>query len=220
MKQDALKQLAAQAALSWVPKQAIVGVGTGSTVNYFIDALAVLKGQIETTVASSEETARRLKALHLPVSDLNHVNGIDVYIDGADEANSHLYLIKGRGGALTREKILATAAKQFICIIDKSKQKAVLGQDSPIPVEVLPMARSLVAREIVRLGGDPVYRQGYLTDNGNVILDVYNLKTTDPVALETQLKMITGVVDNGLFALRPADILLVASETGIETIKR
>lgn len=217
MPQDDLKKAAAQAALKYIPKGATLGVGTGSTVNFFIDALAAIKGTLEGAVASSIETEQRLKALHIPVYDLNSVQSIDVYIDGADEANEHHYLIKGRGGALLREKIIATVAKQFVCIIDASKQVSVLGENAPIPVEVIPMARSYVARQMVKLGGDPVYREGFKTDNGNVILDVYNLKALNPVQLEQTLKNITGVVENGIFAHRPADVLLVASEQGIMT---
>jgi ribose 5-phosphate isomerase A len=217
MNQDDLKKAAAEAALKYVPNGATVGVGTGSTVKFFIEALASIKGKIEGTVASSVATEQQLKALHIPVYDLNAVHSVDVYVDGADEANLHHYLIKGRGGALVREKIIATVAKQFICIIDDSKKVHVLGEKSPIPVEVVPMARSYVARQIVKLGGDPVYREGFKSDNGNVILDVYNLKALNPVALEKDLKNITGVVDTGIFAQRTADVVLVATPNGIET---
>lgn len=219
MNPESLKQQAAQAALAYVPQGAVVGVGTGSTVKYFIEGLGLIKGRIEGSIASSEETAQRLKALHIPVYDLNTVDHVDVYVDGADEANGHLYLIKGRGGALVREKIIATLAKQFICIVDVSKKVSVLGENAPIPIEVIPMARSMVARELVKLGGDPVYREGFRSDNGNVILDVYNLKILDPLALEQTLKNLTGVVDCGIFAKRPADVLLIANSQGVDTIR-
>ncbi len=217
MSQDDLKKSAAEAALKYIKQGATIGVGTGSTVKFFIEALAHIKGNIEGAIASSLETEQRLKALHIPVHDLNSANTVDVYIDGADEANEHRYLIKGRGGALLREKIIATVAKQFVCIIDASKRVTVLGEAAPIPVEVAPMARSYVARQLVKLGGDPVYREGYKTDNGNVILDVYNLKALDPIKLESTIKNITGVIESGIFAHRPADVLLVATERGIET---
>lgn len=217
MNQDALKQAASQAALRYVQQGQVVGVGTGSTINFFIEALATIKGRLEGTVASSNATAERLKALHIPVYDLNAVNGVDIYIDGTDEINAHRYLIKGLGGALTREKILAVNAKQFICIADQSKKVDILGVQSPVPIEVIPMARGYVARELVRLGADPVYREGFKTDNGNIILDAYNLKILNPVELEQTLKAITGVVDNGIFAKRPADVALIATAQGIET---
>jgi len=218
MTQDELKKQAAAAALEYVKQDSVVGVGTGSTVNFFIELLASKKGMIEGTVASSQETEKRLKELHIPVFDLNAVNNVSVYIDGADEATDNLYLIKGLGGALTREKIIATASKQFICIIDQSKKVDVLGTKSPIPVEVIPMARGLVARQIVKLGGDPIYRESYLTDNGNIILDVHNLHILDAVDMENKIKMITGVVDCGIFANRPADVLLVADDDKVTTI--
>jgi len=217
MSQEQLKKSAAEAALKYITQGAVVGVGTGTTIKYFIDALATIKHKLEGTVASSIETEQLLKAYHIPVYDLNSVSSLDVYVDGADEATPHHYLIKGRGGALLREKIIATVAKQFICIIDESKKVDVLGDVAPIPVEVVPMARSYVARQIVKLGGDPVYREGYKTDNGNVILDVYNLKALEPVKLEQTLKNITGVVENGIFAHRPANVLLVATKQGVET---
>lgn len=217
MQQEDLKKIAAETAIKYVTDGATVGVGTGSTVKYFIDALAKIKGKIEGTVASSLETERLLKAHYIPVYDLNAVHSVDVYVDGADEATLHHHLIKGRGGALLREKIIATVAKQFVCIIDESKKVDILGEAAPIPVEVAPMARSYVARQIVKLGGDPVYREGYKTDNGNMILDVYNLKALEPVKLEQILKNITGVVENGIFAHRPCDVLLVATKQGIET---
>jgi ribose 5-phosphate isomerase A len=216
MSPEDLKKSAAEAALQYIKPEMVVGVGTGSTVKYFIDALAGIKHTLEGTVASSLETEQLLKAHHIPVYDLNAMPTVDVYVDGADEANAHHYLIKGRGGALLREKIIATVAKQFICIVDESKKVEMLGEKAPVPVEVFPMARSYVAREIVKLGGDPIYREGYKTDNGNVILDVFNLKMTDPVLLEKTLKNITGVAENGIFAQRPADVLLVATKQGIK----
>ncbi len=218
MNQDEMKKAVAKAALHYVEQDTIVGVGTGSTVNFFIEELASIKNRIEGAVASSVATEQLLKARGIRVYDLNAVNQVAVYIDGADEANQHLYLIKGRGGALTREKIIAAAAKKFVCIIDQSKKVDVLGNESPVPVEVIPMARGYVARQLVKLGGDPIYREGFKTDNGNIILDVYNLKILQPVQLEATLKNITGVVDNGIFAKRGADVLLVATRNGIETI--
>lgn len=218
MNQDQMKQAAARAALNYVIKDGIIGIGTGSTVNFFIDALATIKNSIESTVASSETTAKKLKALHIPVVELNSVNQVDVYIDGADEFNEHHYLIKGGGGALTREKIIATAAKQFVCMVDKTKKVELLGADHPVPVEVIPMARSFVARQIVKLGGDPVYREKFTTDNGNIILDVYSLKILEPLKWEQTLKNIPGVVENGIFAHRPADILLFSTETGVKIL--
>lgn len=219
MNTDDLKRQVAQAVLPYIDEDIIVGVGTGSTVNYFIDALATIKHKIEGTVASSIATANRLKALHIPVFELNTVNSIPVYVDGADEANTDLQLIKGGGGALTREKILAAEAKRFICIIDINKKVDILG-GFPLAVEVIPMARSYVAREIVKLGGDPVYREGFVTDNGNIILDIYNLKILEPLKLEVELNNIVGIVCNGLFARRGADLLLVANQHGIDMLKR
>lgn len=216
-KQDTLKQRVALAALEYIQPDMIVGIGTGSTTNFFIEALAAKKGQIEGTVASSIASAKKLKALNIPVYELTAVNKLDIYIDGADECTEHKMLIKGGGGALTREKILAANAKQFICIVDNSKQVGVLGK-FPLPIEVIPMARSYVAREIVKLGGSPEYREGFITDNGNIILDVHNLKILNPVELEHTLNQITGVVTNGLFAKRPADQLLIASDSGIRKI--
>jgi ribose 5-phosphate isomerase A len=216
-KQDTLKQQVAAAALEYIQPDMIVGVGTGSTTNFFIEALAAKKGQIEGTVASSIASANKLKAHNIPVYELTAVNRLDIYIDGADECTKHKMLIKGGGGALTREKILAANAKQFICIVDNSKQVGVLG-NFPLPIEVIPMARSYVAREIVKLGGAPEYRDGFTTDNGNIILDVHNLKILNPVELEYTLNQITGVVTNGLFAKRPADQLLVATDAGINKI--
>lgn len=218
MNQNDLKKQAAEAALKYLPKNGVLGVGTGSTVNFFIDALAMVKNQIEFTIASSNATAERLKAHHIPVADLNSVNSVDVYIDGADEANQHRYLIKGHGGALTREKIIAVVAKKFICIIDQSKEVAVLGENISVPIEVIPMARGYVSRELVKLGGTPVYREGFKTDNGNIIIDVFNLKIINPVDMEQRIKDMTGVVENGIFAKRPADILLVAYEKGVATL--
>ena len=223
MTQDELKQAVGQAAveilLPTLEDKSIIGVGTGSTANCFIDALARHKGFFDGAVASSDATAERLKAHGIPVYDLNSVHQLDYYVDGADETNRHLELIKGGGAALTREKIVAAVAKTFICIADASKLVPVLGA-FPLPVEVIPMARSHVARELVKLGGDPVYREGVLTDNGNVILDVHNLSITDPVKLEADINAIVGVVTNGLFAARPADLLLLGTAEGVKTLKR
>lgn len=219
MSQDDLKKACAEAAIAYITEDSIVGVGTGSTTNYFIDALANIKHKIEGAVASSEASAERLKAHGIAVFDLNAVNEVPVYVDGADEANEHLALIKGGGGALTREKIIAAVAEKFVCIADCSKKVDVLGR-FPLPVEVIPMARSYVARQLVKLGGDPVYREGFLTDNGNIILDVYNMSIVNPVAMERDINNITGVVTNGLFARRPADILLLADKSGVQTLTR
>ena len=213
MNQDQLKQAVAQAAVEYVPYDAILGVGTGSTVNYFIDALAPIKNKIKAAVSSSEESTKRLQALGIEVVNLNSVSGLSVYIDGADEITEHKHMIKGGGAALTREKIVAACAKKFVCIVDHSKQVDVLGK-FPLPIEVIPMARSYVARELVKLGGMPEYREGVVTDNGNVILDVHKLKILDPVKLEQQLNQIAGVVTNGLFAQRGADVVLVGQKTG------
>lgn len=215
--QDELKRQAAEAALDFIEPNTIVGVGTGSTVNYFIDALAARKHDLEGAVSSSEASTARLKAHGIEVLELNHVADLPVYIDGADEIDAHLRMVKGGGGALTREKIIAAVADKFICIVDSSKVVGRLGA-FPIPVEVVPMARSYVAREIVKLGGDPVWRQGVTTDNGNVILDVHNFDIVDPVQLEQQLNGIVGVVTNGLFAQRGADIALIAGSNGIEKV--
>ena len=217
MTQDEKKKAAAQAALKYVKKDTIVGVGTGSTVNYFIDALEDIKRDIQGAVSSSEASTERLKAMGIEVFDLNSVDKFDIYVDGADEITKHKHMIKGGGAALTREKIVAAVAETFICIIDDTKQVPMLGQ-FPLPVEVIPMARSYVAREIVKLGGDPAYRQGVVTDNGNVILDVHNLTILNPVELERQLNAIVGVVTNGLFANRGADIVLIGTNDGVETI--
>lgn len=219
MTQDSLKKAAAEAAIAYVTEDIIVGVGTGSTTNFFIDALATIKHKIEGTVASSDASAERLKSHGIAVFDLNTVDEVPIYIDGADEANDHLALIKGGGGALTREKIIAAVAEKFICIADKSKKVDILGR-YPLPIEVIPMARSHVARQLVKLGGDPVYRQGFTTDNGNIILDVHNMNIVNPVAMEKDINNITGVVANGLFAMRPADVLLLGHENGVETITR
>ena len=220
MTQDELKQAVAKAALDYVESKLeddmIIGVGTGSTANFFIEELGKINDRLEGAVASSEETAKRLKAQNISVYDLNTAGRIAIYVDGADESNAHLQLIKGGGAALTREKILAAASKEFVCIADVSKMVAVLGE-FPLPVEIIPMARSYVGREIVKLGGDPVYREGCLTDNGNIILDVYNLEILDPRKLERDLNQIAGVVTNGIFAERGADILLLGNENGVET---
>lgn len=218
MNQDEKKRAAALAAVSYVMNDSIVGVGTGSTVNYFIDALAKVKHKIAGAVSSSDASSSRLKTLGIEVFDLNSISGFDIYVDGADEITQHKHMIKGGGAALTREKIVAAVAKQFICIVDDSKQVPVLGK-FPLPVEVIPMARSYVAREIVKLGGDPVYRQGVITDNGNVILDVHNLTILNPTELEAQLNSIVGVVTNGLFAHRGADIVLVADDFDVKTLE-
>ncbi|WP_287962636.1 ribose-5-phosphate isomerase RpiA [Alcanivorax sp.] len=213
MNQDVLKKQVAEAALRFVPEGDIIGVGTGSTANFFIDALATLKDRIKGTVASSEATAERLKQHGIEVFSLNDVGSLSVYVDGADEVNQHREMIKGGGGALTREKIVAAMAKEFICIVDGSKQVNRLGA-FPLPIEVIPMARSYVARKLVALGGQPQYREGFLTDNGNIILDVHNLDISNPIELETTLNNIVGVVTNGLFAKRPADIVLVGEKSG------
>ncbi|TSA23000.1 MAG: ribose-5-phosphate isomerase RpiA [Betaproteobacteria bacterium] len=216
MTQDELKQAVARAALAHIPS-GIIGVGTGSTANHFIDALASIKGRIDGAVASSNATAERLKKHGIPVLDLNSVGEMEVYVDGADEITRFGAMIKGGGGALTREKIVAACAKKFICIADDSKLVDVLGA-FPLPVEVIPMARSYVARRLVKLGGNPVLREGFTTDNGNVILDVHGLRILDPVALETAINQIVGVVTNGLFAQRGADIFLMGTKDGVQTI--
>jgi ribose 5-phosphate isomerase A len=218
MTQDEMKKSAAIKAVEFIKDDTIVGVGTGSTVNYFIDALASIKDKIKGAVSSSEESSKRLMNHGIEVFDLNSVDVLDIYVDGADEITKHMSMIKGGGAALTREKIVAAVAKQFICIADDSKQVEVLG-NFPLPVEVIPMARSYVARELVKLGGDPMYRQGVITDNGNVILDVHNLSIIDPKKIESEINAIVGVVTNGLFACRGADILVLASESGVEVIK-
>ena len=214
--QDARKRAAAEAALAHLPKGGVLGVGTGSTVNFLIDLLPQL--QLEAAVSSSQATTDRLKKLGIEVVEMNQVGSLDAYVDGADEIDRHLHMIKGGGGALTREKIVASIAKKFVCIVDESKWVGQLGRAFPLPVEVIPMARSAVARQLVVLGGDPVYRQGFITDNGNVILDVHNLNIMNPIELEGMLNNIAGVVCNGLFARRPADVALVASADGVKTV--
>ncbi len=205
---EAGKRAAAEKAIQFIEEDTIIGVGTGSTVNYFIAALQPIKQKIEGAVASSIATADQLKAMGIPLLDLNSVSTLALYVDGADEINPAKQMIKGGGGALTREKIIATVAKKFVCIVDVSKQVDILGA-FPVAVEVIPMARSYVARQIVQLGGDPVYREGFVTNNGNIILDVYNLKLLDPKSIEEKLKSIVGVVESGIFAKRTADVVIV-----------
>lgn len=214
---DALKKIAAEAAMEYVKDDMIVGVGTGSTVQYFIDALQSMKHRIEGAIASSVATANKLKSLSIPLIDLNSVIDLPLYVDGADEVNANKQMIKGGGGALTREKIIATIAKKFVCIADEAKFVDLLGS-FPVSIEVIPMARSYVARQIVQLGGDPVYREGFVTDNGNVILDVFNLKLLEPRAMEEKLKNIVGVVENGIFAKRTADVVLLGTENGVKKV--
>lgn len=218
MTQDDKKKAAAYAALEYVERDTIVGVGTGSTVNHFIDALATIKHDIVGVVSSSEASTTKLKEYGIDVFDLNEVSELSVYVDGADEINKYNHMIKGGGAALTREKIVSAVADKFICIVDDTKNVDVLG-DFPLPVEVIPMARSYVARELVKLGGDPVYREGVITDNGNVILDVHNMQIAEPLTLENQINSIVGVVTNGLFANRAADVVLVGAEDGVKTLK-
>lgn len=215
--QDEMKKMAAQKALEFIEDDTIVGVGTGSTVNHFIDALATIKHKIVGAVSSSESSTERLKAHGIEVFNLNDIDDLSVYVDGADEITPHLHMIKGGGAALTREKIVSAVAKKFVCIADSSKQVDILG-NFPLPVEVIPMARSYVARELVKLGGDPAYRQGIVTDNGNVILDVHNLSIIDPIKLENQINAIVGVVTNGLFAERGANTLIIGSPDGAKII--
>jgi ribose 5-phosphate isomerase A len=217
MKQEQLKQEVARAALEFVERDTVIGVGTGSTVNCFIDALADSKIRIEAAVSSSDATTRRLQDHGIKVLDLNQAGGLELYVDGADEFDAHRRLIKGGGGALTREKIVAAASRQFICIVDESKRAGVLGS-FPLPIEVIPMARSLVARKLVGLGGQPEWREGFTTDNGNWILDVHNLDLVDPVAMERSINDLPGVVTCGLFAIRPADLVLVAGPSGVTRI--
>lgn len=219
MSQNEAKRLAAEKAIEYVEDDMIVGVGTGSTVAFFIDALARIKHRIAGTVSSSDQSTERLRAHGIEVMELNNTGDLALYVDGADECDPHKRLIKGGGAALTREKIVAAVARTFICIADGSKLVPVLGE-FPLPVEVIPMARSHVARQLVKLGGDPVYREGVLTDNGNVILDVHNMSITDPVKLEADINAIVGVVTNGLFAARPADLLLLGTAEGVKTLKR
>ncbi len=217
MSQDKKKKSVAEAALEYVNQGDIVGVGTGSTANFFIDALAGIKGRIDGAVASSEATANRLKSHGIQVLDLNAVNAVPVYVDGADEATKHRHLIKGGGGALTREKIVAAVADKFVCIIDDTKMVDRLGA-YPLPVEVIPLARSYVGRRIRSLGGNPEWRKDFVTDNGNVILDVKNLDIVNPPEFESELNQITGVVTNGLFARSPADVLLIGTDDGVDTV--
>lgn len=219
MNQDSRKQRAAEAALEYVEDGAVVGVGTGSTVNYFIEALASLRHRIAGAVSSSVASTQRLEAHGIPVLDLNATGELGVYVDGADEATRALHLIKGGGGALTREKIVAACSRSFVCIVDDQKLVERLGR-FPLPVEVIPMARGHVARQLVRLGGEPALRAGFVTDNGNHILDVRNLAIDDPVALETEINQIAGVVTVGLFARRPADVLLVGTAADVVTLAR
>jgi ribose 5-phosphate isomerase A len=219
MNADEKKKAAAAAALDFVEADMVVGVGTGSTANHFIELLAKVKGKIDGAVASSKATEARLKQAGIAVLDPNAAGELPLYVDGADEATEHRHLIKGGGGALTREKIVAATAERFVCIVDDSKLVGRLGK-FPLPIEVVPMARSYVARQVVLLGGQPAWRQGFTTDNGNVILDVHNLEILDPVELESKLDHIAGVVTNGLFARRPADILLVATDSGVRKITK
>jgi ribose 5-phosphate isomerase A len=217
--QDELKQAVAQEAIKHVVEDAVIGVGTGSTANFFIDELAKIKNRISGAVASSDRSAERLKGHGIRLFDLNSVNELPVYIDGADEITEHLAMIKGGGGALTREKIVAAVAKKFVCIVDESKLVPVLGK-FPLPVEVIPMARAYVARQMVKLGGQPQLREGLTTDNGNIVLEVRGLSILNPVELETSINNITGVVANGLFARRGADVLLLGTKSGVKTIAR
>jgi ribose 5-phosphate isomerase A len=218
MSSEEMKKRAAEAALKYVEEETVVGVGTGSTVNYFIDALARIKHQIEGAVASSEVTAQRLKACKVPVLDLNAAGPLPLYVDGADEVDRHLRMIKGGGGALTREKIIAAASEKFVCIADQSKLVDVLGA-FPLPVEVIPMARSYVGRELLKRGGQPVLRENFVTDNGNLILDVYNLQILEPAKLEAEWNNIPGIVTVGLFAQRPADVLLLGTVEGVQVLE-
>jgi ribose 5-phosphate isomerase A len=217
MTQDQMKKNAAWAALDYVPRHTIVGVGTGSTVNHFIDALASIKSEIKGAVSSSVQSTEKMRALGIEVLDLNDVDSFSVYVDGADEINAAKHMIKGGGAALTREKIVAAVAEKFICIVDSSKQVEVLGK-FPLPVEVIPMARNYVARELTKLGGRPVWREAVVTDNGNIILDVFDLNISNPVAFEQQVNQITGVVTNGIFAVRPADVVLVGTVDGTKVL--
>ena len=217
MNQDTLKQSVALAALDYVQVGDVVGVGTGSTANFFIDGLAKMKGKIDGTVASSEASATRLRAHGIDVLDINHVSKLPIYVDGADEATKNRHLIKGGGGALTREKIVAQASEKFVCIADESKLVDRLGQ-FPLPIEVIPMAQSLVSRQLVKMGGQPALRMGFTTDNGNIIVDVNNLNIDNPIEMERQINQIPGVVTVGIFAIRSADVLLISSNQGIKTI--
>jgi ribose 5-phosphate isomerase A len=217
MTQDEMKKMVAEAALEYVEPGTVIGIGTGSTANHFIDCLAGIKHKIEGTVASSEASAARLKSHGIAVLDLNSAGELSVYIDGADESNHYLHLIKGGGGALTREKIVAAASRKFVCIADGSKLVDILGT-FPLPIEVIPMARSMVARELVKRGGQPVYREGFVTDNGNIILDIHNMEIMEPVTLEEDLNNIPGIVTVGLFARRPADVLLLGTKDGVKKL--
>jgi ribose 5-phosphate isomerase A len=219
MSQDDLKKAVAQEALKHVVENAVVGVGSGSTVNFFIDALASIKGRIEGAVAASEASAERLKKHGIRVFDLNSVNELPVYVDGADEITEHLHMIKGGGGALTREKIVAAVAKRFVCICDASKLVPVLGK-FPLPVEVIPMARSYVGRELLRMGAQPALREGFKSDNGNLVLDCRGMTLLDPAKTEAEINNLAGVVTNGIFARRPADVLLLAESSGVRTLKK
>ena len=219
MSSDKFKRQAAQAAVQYVEEGSVIGVGTGSTVNYFIEALAQIKHLIEGAVASSLQTAERLQAAHIPLLDLNGAGPLPLYVDGADEIDRHLRMIKGGGGALTREKIIAAASEKFICIADQSKLVEILGT-FPLPVEVIPMARSYVGRELLKRGGQPAWRENFITDNGNLILDVYNLELLEPTRMEAELSAIAGVVTVGIFAQRPADLLLLGTASGVERISR
>ncbi|MBT8038966.1 MAG: ribose-5-phosphate isomerase RpiA [Xanthomonadales bacterium] len=215
MQQNEMKQQVAQAALEWVRDDTVLGVGTGSTVNCFIDALASSGVRLEAAVSSSKATTRRLREIGIEVRELNHAGTLDLYVDGADEFDPHRRLIKGGGGALTREKIVAAASRKFVCIVDETKRVSVLGR-FPLPVEVIPMARSYVARQIVAIGGQPEWREGVETDNGNVIIDVHNMDLVDPVDIERRLNDLAGVVSNGLFAIRPANLVLMATREGVQ----
>jgi ribose 5-phosphate isomerase A len=217
MSQDQEKQAAAEAALEYIEFGDVIGVGTGSTTNYFIDALGKVKAKLDGAVASSEASASRLAEIGIPVLDLNRTGDLSLYVDGADESTRNLHLIKGGGGALTREKILASASQKFVCIVDQSKLSDVLGS-FPLPVEVIPMAQSLVSRRVIAMGGVPELRPDFVTDNGNVILDVRNLDLTDPLSIELELNAIAGVVENGIFAHRKADVLLVGQNDSVETL--
>ncbi|KGQ51037.1 ribose-5-phosphate isomerase A [Gallibacterium anatis 10672-6] len=219
MDQLTMKKMAANAALQYVQADTIVGVGSGSTVNCFIEALGTIKHKIKGAVAASKNSEALLRAQGIEVFSANDVSGLDMYVDGADEITPHKMMIKGGGAALTREKIVAALAKTFICIVDRSKQVDVLGSTFPLPVEVIPMARSQVARKLVALGGSPEYREGVVTDNGNIILDVHNFKILNPVEMEKELNNVAGVVTNGIFALRPADIVIVGSPDGAQILK-
>jgi ribose 5-phosphate isomerase A len=219
MSQDLKKQQAAEAALEHVREGTVIGVGTGSTVNFFIEGLAAMRGRVAGAVSSSDASTQRLKAHGIPVLDLNSTGDLELYVDGADEATRSLHLIKGGGAALTREKIVAAASRRFICIVDDLKLVDRLGR-FPLPIEVIPMARSFVARQVVRLGGQPAWREGVVTDNGNHILDVRGLDIPDPVGLESELNQIPGIVTVGLFAIRPADLLLVGTGSGVVTLSR